>query len=58
MKNKNLDFKRVIIDGESVKLPVAILNEDKEKTILITAGIDGDEYAGIDAANILIDEFS
>lgn len=58
MKNKNFDLKSVMIDGESIQIPVAILNEDKEKTILITAGIDGDEYAGIDAANILINSFS
>lgn len=42
----------------SVDIPVADFKSAKEgPTILITGGVDGDEYAGIEAAYALIEEF-
>ena len=41
-----------------VQIPVAEMKgEDSGKTLLITAGVDGDEYAGIEAGYKIIDEF-
>ena len=43
----------------SIRVPVAPLKGNSEgPTLLITAGNDGDEYAGIAAAYRLIEEFS
>lgn len=42
-----------------IKVPVFEIGQaDKEKTLLVTAGMDGDEYASIDAAYRLIEEYS
>lgn len=57
MKNTAVNSQTIFIDGEELSIPIAILNKKKRKTILITAGIDGDEYAGIEAAYRLINDF-
>ncbi len=55
MKNKYFHLEHFSIDGENLDFPVVILNQEKKKTILITAGVDGDEYAGIVAAKRLVE---
>jgi predicted deacylase len=57
MKNRNLKTQNLFIDEMEYKIPVIVFNKRKRKTILITAGIDGDEYAGIKAAYKLINKF-
>lgn len=43
---------------KKITIPVADIQGKKEgKTLLVTAGVDGDEYASIDAAYTLIKEF-
>jgi len=49
-----LRYKNAFIDGQEYKIPFVIFNEDKKETLLVTGGIDGDEYAGIKAAYNLI----
>ena len=40
-----------------IRVPVAdIKGRAPGKTLLVTAGVDGDEYASIDAAYTMIDE--
>lgn len=47
----------VDLSAGKVKVPVAEIEGDSQgKTLLITAGMDGDEYAGIEAAYRLIGE--
>ena len=48
----------VNIGDNTVNIPVADIKGNKEgKTLLVTAGVDGDEYASIEAAYALIDHF-
>lgn len=56
-KQNNILLHRVNI-GETVSIPVAQLGNGSGKTVLITAGLDGDEYAGIEAAYTLIELYS
>ncbi len=51
-----LRYKNSVIDGQEINIPFAIINEKKSKSILITGGIDGDEYVGIKAAFKLIND--
>ena len=47
------------LDGTKVSIPVAdIAGAAAGKTLLVTAGMDGDEYAGIEAAYQIIDQFA
>lgn len=47
------------LGARKIKIPTAeIEGKGQGKTVLITAGMDGDEYAGIEAAYRLIEEFS
>lgn len=65
-KQNNVLLHVVDIGDRKIKIPVAQLGNDGSvslttsagKTILITAGMDGDEYSGIEAAYALIDYFS
>lgn len=57
MKNPILHSQSFYIDGEEINIPIAIFNEGKKRTILITGGIDGDEYSGTRAAYELIENF-
>lgn len=48
----------VVLAGQRVLVPVAIFEGERPgKTLLVTGGMDGDEYAGIAAAYRLIDDF-
>ena len=52
-------YHRVDIGPRNVDIPVAdILGKSEGKTLLVTAGMDGDEYASIEAAYRLADEFA
>lgn len=49
----------VDLGPRSVRVPVAeITGSSPGKTLLITAGVDGDEYAGVEAAYQLIERFA
>ncbi len=49
----------VSLGERSVRIPVAeIVGASPGKSLLVTAGMDGDEYAGIEAAYSLIEAFS
>ncbi len=48
----------VVLAGQTVMVPVAILDGAQPgKTLLVTGGMDGDEYAGIEAAYELITRY-
>ncbi len=52
-------FVTVDLGSKQVSVPVADLRGcEPGKTLLVTAGMDGDEYAGIEAAYRLIEEYS
>lgn len=58
-RKQNTILLHIVDLGEKrVSIPVAMLGSDAEKTVLITAGMDGDEYTGIEAAYSLIDYFA
>lgn len=57
-KQNNILLHRVNIGEKTVSIPVAQLGNGSGKTVLITAGLDGDEYAGIEAAYTLIELYS
>ncbi|MBP9719094.1 MAG: succinylglutamate desuccinylase/aspartoacylase family protein [Candidatus Levybacteria bacterium] len=57
-KHNNILLHRVNIGEKTISIPVAQLGSGAGKTILITAGLDGDEYAGIEAAYTLIDHYA
>lgn len=47
-------FHTVDLGSEKIKIPVAEFNKEFTRKIIITAGMDGDEYSGIQAAYNLI----
>lgn len=57
-KHKNILLHVVDIGERKISIPVAQLGDGIGKTVLITAGLDGDEYAGIEAAYRLIDQYA
>jgi uncharacterized protein len=58
-KNSHITFDTLVIDGISISLPVCRIEGKKPGSVLlVTAGNDGDEYAGIDAAYSLIQHYS
>jgi predicted deacylase len=57
-KQQNILLHRVTIGEKTVSIPVAQLGQGEGESIVITAGIDGDEYAGIEAAYTLIEYFT
>ncbi len=60
-RQKKYEIPLVSVDlgAGTVRVPVAELSSGKDgKTLLITAGNDGDEYAGIEACYRIIEEFS
>ncbi len=51
--------KRVDVGPRAIDIPVAdFVGSAPGKTLLVTAGMDGDEYASIEAAYRLVEEFS
>lgn len=57
-KQPNILLHRVNFGEKTISIPVAQLGSEGEKTVVITAGVDGDEYAGIEAAYALIDRYT
>lgn len=57
-KQNHIVLHVVDIKEAKIKIPVAKLGSGEGKTILITAGLDGDEYAGIAAAYGLINQYA
>lgn len=58
-KNSTINLIPVDIGGIVIKIPVADISGGADgPTVVITAGMDGDEYAGIEAAYRIIDEMS
>lgn len=58
-KKSHISLIPVSLGETSVKIPIATINGKTDgPTLLITAGNDGDEYAGIAAAYTMIEEFS
>ena len=59
MKNPRLSEVSVDLGLSRINIPVFThKNESSPFSVLITAGVDGDEYASIDAAYALIEKFS
>jgi len=57
-RTPKINLRRLRIGGKTVDVPVIIINGSiKGKTLLITAGMDGDEYSGISASYNLIDKY-
>ena len=57
--DKRISLEKVNLGLSSVSIPIAHINGDKPgATLLVTAGNDGDEYAGIEACYRIIEEFS
>ncbi|MFC1626804.1 succinylglutamate desuccinylase/aspartoacylase family protein [Patescibacteria group bacterium] len=57
-KSLGIDMVRVDLGKQSIHIPVAQIDGNQPgKTLLVTGGMDGDEYAGIEAAYRLIDTF-
>jgi uncharacterized protein len=57
-RNSTVNLTHIPLGATSISLPVARLQGDKTgPTLCVTAGMDGDEYAGIAAAYELIHEF-
>jgi predicted deacylase len=57
-KQQNILLHRVTIGERTVSIPVAQLGNGEGESVVITAGIDGDEYSGIEAAYALIEYFT
>lgn len=55
--NQNIGHQTLLLDGKEVDIPIAHFPSDSSKHITITAGMDGDEYTGIEAAYKLIAYF-
>lgn len=49
-----LDKQELTFDKTTTSLPIADINPQNKEVVLITAGMDGDEYTGIEAAYQLI----
>lgn len=49
--------KNVPVGDGMIRVPVATFGDGQGKTLLVTAGMDGDEYASIDAAYALIEKY-
>jgi predicted deacylase len=59
-EKNNLHFKMITIDAENnISIPVADIQGDSPgKTLLVIGGMDGDEYAGIEAAYQLAEKYA
>ena len=57
-KQNNIVLHIVDIGERKIKVPVAQLGTGSGKSVLITAGLDGDEYTGIEAAYAFIHYFT
>lgn len=57
-KQNNILLHKVNIGEKTVSIPVTRLGSGKGKRVLITGGVDGDEYTGIEAAYALIKQYS
>jgi predicted deacylase len=56
--NNPIRFIKVDLRGNYIKIPICeLIGKDEGKTLLITAGFDGDEYAGIEAAFQIINKY-
>lgn len=57
-KQNNILLHVVDLGDRKIKIPVAMLGDGEGPMILITGGMDGDEYGGIDACYALIEKYS
>jgi uncharacterized protein len=56
-ENSRIKLHKVNLGPETIEIPVAEFIGKPGKTILVTAGMDGDEYVGIEAAYQLIETY-